>query len=242
MSSKTQRLDKFLTASSELTRSLAKKALHRGEITVNGEVVKDSGWQVSHQDRVCWLDEHLQITGLRYLLMNKPVGYECSSKSSHHPLVTDLLQGLPARERIQTVGRLDVDTSGLLLLTDDGQWLHRITSPKYRKEKVYRAQLVEPLVADAEEQIQAGLLLEGDDTPTLPARLERETHQLVRLTLTEGRYHQVRRMFAALGNHVELLHREQVGGVQLDEQQLSPGEWRELDEHEIQLLAATARS
>lgn len=237
MSAKTQRLDKFLTATTDLTRSLAKKALHRGEVTVNGEVIKNSALQIAATDQVCWLDEPLELVGLRYLLLNKPLGYECSNKSSHHPLVTDLLGDLVNRERINPVGRLDVNTTGLLLLTDDGQWLHRVISPKYRKEKVYRAKLAEPLVADAEERITEGLLLNDEEELTLPAKLERIDPQTARLTLTEGRYHQVRRMFAALGNHVDALHREGLGGLWLDEQELAPGQWRELDTAEIALLS-----
>ncbi|NLW04733.1 MAG: pseudouridine synthase [Pseudomonadaceae bacterium] len=238
MSAKTQRLDKFLTAATDLTRSLAKKALHRGEVTVNGVMVKDSGLQIHATDKVCWLDEPLELVGLRYLIMNKPLGYECSSKSSHNPLVTDLLGDLVNKDKIQPVGRLDVNTSGLLLLTDDGQWLHRIISPKYRKAKVYRATLAEPLVADAEARVTEGLQLDGDALPTLPAKLERLAPQLMHLTLTEGRYHQVRRMFAALGNHVDALHREAVGHLWLDEQQLAPGQWRELTSAEMDLIAA----
>ncbi len=238
MSAKTQRLDKYLTATTDLTRSLAKKALHRGEVTVNGVMVKDSGLQIHATDTVCWLDEPLELVGLRYLIMNKPLGYECSSKSSHNPLVTDLLGNLVNKDKIQPVGRLDVNTSGLLLLTDDGQWLHRIISPKYRKAKVYRATLAEPLVADAEIRVTEGLQLDGDALPTLPAKLERLAPQLMHLTLTEGRYHQVRRMFAALGNHVDALHREAVGHLWLDEQQLAPGQWRELTAAEMDLIAA----
>lgn len=238
MSAKTQRLDKYLTATTDLTRSLAKKALHRGEVTVNGVMVKDSGLQIHATDTVCWLDEPLELVGLRYLIMNKPLGYECSSKSSHNPLVTDLLGNLVNKDKIQPVGRLDVNTSGLLLLTDDGQWLHRIISPKYRKAKVYRATLAEPLVADAEIRVAEGLQLDGDALPTLPAKLERLAPQLMHLTLTEGRYHQVRRMFAALGNHVDALHREAVGHLWLDEQQLAPGQWRELTAAEMDLIAA----
>lgn len=238
MSVKTQRLDKFLTATTDLTRTLAKKALHRGEVTVNGELVKNPGLQIQAQDEVCWLDEPLKLVGLRYLILNKPLGYECSSKSSHHPLVTDLLNDLVNRENIQPVGRLDVNTSGLLLLTDDGQWLHRIISPKYRKAKVYRATLAEPLIADAEERIIEGLQLDGEESLTLPAKLERLGELSAHLTLNEGRYHQVRRMFAALGNHVEALHREAIGNLWLDEQDLASGQWREMTEAEMALVAA----
>jgi len=232
MAKQTQRLDKFLAATTDLTRSLAKKALHRGEVRVNGEMVKNPAIQIRDEDEVTWLDQELQDVGLRYLLVHKPLGYECTTRSSHHPLVLDLLD-LPSKHLIQTVGRLDVDTSGLLLMTDDGQWLHKITSPRYQKDKVYWAELAEPLLADAETRVAEGLLLDGEDKPTQPARLERLTPTQVRLTVTEGRYHLVRRIFAALGNHVVRLHREAVAGIHLNTQELPAGAWRYLTEQEV---------
>ncbi|SFB91420.1 16S rRNA pseudouridine516 synthase [Marinospirillum celere] len=237
MAKQTQRLDKFLTATTELTRSLAKKALHRGEVLVNGEVVKDPGMQIGADDQVVWREAQLEDVGLRYLLLNKPLGYECTRRSSHHPLVVDLLD-LPRKNLIQPVGRLDLDTSGLLLLTDDGQWLHKITSPKHHKEKVYLAELAEPLVADAAARLAEGLMLDGDDKPTRPAFLETMSATCVRLTVTEGRYHLVRRLFAALGNHVVSLHREAVADIQLNIEELPAGQWRYLTEEEVSRAVA----
>lgn len=236
MPEKKQRLDKFLTQTTALTRSLAKKALHRGEISVNGQQVKDAAMQISNLDTVVWQEVELHLTGKRYLLLNKPVGYECSAKSSSYPLVRDLLIGQPKLETINPVGRLDVNTSGLLLLTDDGQWLHRVIAPKYKRSKTYVADLAEPLVEEAEHLLKEGLQLEGESTPCLPAHLERISATQVKLTITEGRYHQVRRMFAALGNHVVALHRESLGGLVLNADELPVGQWRQLTATEIQLL------
>jgi 16S rRNA pseudouridine516 synthase len=162
------------------------------------------------------------------LMLHKPTGYTCSTRDAGR-LVYDLL---PPRVRLRqpvlsTVGRLDRDTSGLLLLTDDGQLLHRIISPKARLPKLYLATLAEDLRGDEAALFASGtLLLEGEKAPLLPAELEVLGARSARLTLHEGRYHQVRRMFAAAGNHVVALHRERIGGLALDG--LPGGEWRML--------------
>lgn len=160
------------------------------------------------------------------LVLHKPVGYTCSTRDVGR-LVYDLL---PPRFRLRnpvlsSVGRLDRETSGLLLFTDDGQLLHRIISPKAALPKVYEATLARPLRGD-EAAIFAGgdLMLESEKTPLKPALLEVVDATHARLTITEGRYHQVRRMFAAVGNHVEALHRSRIGGLALDG--LAEGTWR----------------
>ncbi|MGY0650944.1 pseudouridine synthase [Luteimonas sp. A537] len=167
------------------------------------------------------------------LMLHKPVGYTCSKKDRGR-LVYDLLPERFALRQptLSTVGRLDRETSGLLLMTDDGQLLHRIISPKSKLAKVYEATLAQPLRGDEVAAFASGtLMLESDDTPLLPAELEVLSPTRARLTLHEGRYHQVRRMFAAVGNHVAALHRSQVGGLSLAD--LPEGEWR--------LLAPPAR-
>lgn len=170
------------------------------------------------------------------LLLNKPTGVTCSTKD-HGRLVYDLLpERFALREPVvSTVGRLDRDTSGLLLMTDDGQLLHRITSPKSGLGKVYEASLAQDLRGDEAGIFASGeLMLEGEHKPLLPAELEVTGPRTARLTLHEGRYHQVRRMFAAVGNHVESLHRAQVGGLSLED--LAPGQWRYLDTADIDRL------
>lgn len=160
------------------------------------------------------------------VMLHKPVGYTCSTKDPGR-IVYDLL---PPRYRLRspllsTVGRLDRDTSGLLLLTDDGVLLHRIVSPKSKLSKVYEATLANDLRGDEAGIFASGeLMLESEQTPLLPAGLEVIDPRHVRLTLHEGRYHQVRRMFAAVGNHVEALHRSRIGGLELAG--LPAGEWR----------------
>ena len=173
------------------------------------------------------------------LMLHKPLGMTCSHKEDG-ALVYDLL---PDRWRrrdpaISTIGRLDKATTGLLLLTDDGDLLHRVISPKRHVAKVYRAGLARPLAGTEAALFAAGgLVLEGEDKPLAPAALEVLSPTEARLTVTEGRYHMVRRMFAAVGNHVETLHRERVGGLALPDH-LAPGHWRLLEPGEIDAIFA----
>ncbi|CAM5396105.1 pseudouridine synthase [Eoetvoesiella caeni] len=232
------RLDKYLCESTDLTRSQARTVLASGEITVNGEVVKRGTHIMQDGDDVQWEGESLAIIGLRYIMLNKPAGYECSLRNSQHPSVMSLID-VDKRDRLHTVGRLDVETTGLILITDDGQWTHRIISPRHRCDKVYLATLAETLPQNAEELFLAGVLLEGEDKPTLPAVLERVDERSARLTIQEGKYHQVRRMFASLGNLVLALHRERIGPVSLDAD-LQPGESRYLTPAEVAALAQSS--
>ena len=174
------------------------------------------------------------------IAMNKPVGYTCSTRDPSR-LVYDLL---PPRFRMRdpllsTVGRLDRETSGLLLLTDDGKLLHRIISPKTHVAKVYEAHLAQDLRGDEAALFASGtLMLESETTPLAPARLEVLAPQRARITVTEGRYHQVRRMFAATGNAVTALERVAVGGLRLADLGLEAGQWRKLSQDEVARIVA----
>ena len=163
------------------------------------------------------------------LMLHKPVGITCSTKDRGRVVYDLLPPRFRARDpQLSPVGRLDRETSGLLLMTDDGQLLHRITSPKSALDKVYLATLAQDLRGDEAATFASGtLLLESEKTPLLPAELQVLGPREARLVLHEGRYHQVRRMFAAVGNHVVALHRERVGGLALGA--LEPGRWRPLD-------------
>ena len=173
------------------------------------------------------------------ILLHKPLGMTCSHKEDG-ALVYDVL---PDRWRrrdpaISTIGRLDKETSGLLLMTDDGDLLHRVISPKKNVAKIYRATLARPLNGSEAALFASGeLLLENDDRPLKPAGLEILSPTEARVSVTEGRYHMVRRMFAAVGNHVETLHRERLGGLALPDD-LAPGEWRLLTSDEIDAIFA----
>jgi 16S rRNA pseudouridine516 synthase len=159
------------------------------------------------------------------LLMHKPAGYECSRQPQQHASVMSLLP-LPLRQRgVQPVGRLDEDTTGLLLLTDDGQLIHRLTSPKHHVPKVYEVGTKHAVTDEQVAQLLAGVVLHDDPTPAVAAACERSGECALRLTLTDGRYHQVKRMLAAVGNRVESLHRSGFGALQLPAD-LAPGRWR----------------
>ena len=170
------------------------------------------------------------------LMLNKPTRVTCSTKDQGKLVYALLPERFARRDPVvSTVGRLDRETSGLLLMTDDGQLLHRITSPKSGLDKVYEATLAQDLRGDEAGIFASGeLMLEGEHKPLLPAELEVTGPRTARLTLHEGRYHQVRRMFAAVGNHVESLHRAKVGGLTLED--LAPGQWRYLDAADIERL------
>lgn len=229
------RLDRFLSEATELTRSQAKRALRQFEVSVDGEVTRDGARQVTDEQEVRWNEERLERIGMRYLMMHKPVGVECSMRPTHYPSVLSLID-IPQLERLHPVGRLDVDTSGLLLISDDGKWTHRVTSPNHACEKRYRATLSEPLsAADAARvarQFAEGVMLNGDEKPTKPATFEAVGESEVVVGVTEGRYHQIRRMLTAVGYTVVTLHRESIGPLVLDPD-LAPGECRHLRPEEI---------
>ena len=176
------------------------------------------------------------------LMLHKPVGYTCSTKDPGR-VIYDLL---PPRYRrrdplLSPVGRLDRDTSGLLLMTDDGQLLHRITAPKSALPKVYEATLANDLRGDEADLFGSGtLMLASETTPLAPAAIEALEPRRARITLVEGRYHQIRRMFAAVGNHVLTLHRRSIGGLELGD--LAPGQWRVLDADALAPLWGAPRS
>ena len=217
------------------SRKKVTQLFREGRITDAGGDVLYADDQVAHTD-VRIDGEPLDPPQGLTLMLHKPVGVTCSTKDPGR-IVYDLL---PSRFRgrsplLSTVGRLDRDTSGLLLLTDDGALLHRIVSPKSRLAKTYEATLAQELRGDEAVLFATGTLtLESDTTPLAPATLEAVAPRQARLVLTEGRYHQVRRMFAAVGNHVEALHRSRVGGLTLGD--LAPGEWRALDESDLRRL------
>ena len=159
------------------------------------------------------------------VMLHKPAGYECSMKPKHHPSVLSLLPG-PLRVRgVQPVGRLDEDTTGLLLLTDDGALIHRWTHPKKKLPKVYAAELKHPMDEATRQRLLAGVVLDDDPAPVAATAAELSEPTRLLLTLTSGRYHQVKRMVAAVGNRVEELHRPQFGRLVLPED-LAPGQWR----------------
>jgi 16S rRNA pseudouridine516 synthase len=232
------RLDRFLSHTAGLTRSQAQRAIRDGAVEVDGVCIRDAGLHVSPTARVVYRDDVLVLHGPQYLMVNKPVGYVCATRDSRHRTVLELIE--PSRRAtLHVAGRLDVDTTGLVLLTDDGAWSHRVMSPRHRIPKVYRATLAEPLSAPAQASLCRGIQLKDEPEPCAPAWIERLDDTQVRVIVTEGKYHQVKRMFAAVGNNVTALHRERIGTVSLDPA-LAPGAWRALTDEEVAALGRAA--
>ncbi len=241
------RLDRLLSNLGYGVRKDIASMAKAGLIVLDGEGISRADQKITPTldlpDRLIIDDEPVDPMPGLILMLNKPVGVTCSRKDPG-ALVEECL---PPRWRrrspaISPVGRLDKDTSGMLLMTDDGQLNHRITSPKYHTPKVYVASLDRPLSGNEASVFASGeLMLEGEDKPLLPAELQVINDHNVRLTLHEGRYHQVRRMFAAVGNHVTVLHRERIGGLALPDD-LPPGDWRILTEADCASIFSNDKS
>ncbi|MEA9389204.1 16S rRNA pseudouridine(516) synthase RsuA [Acerihabitans sp. TG2] len=234
------RLDKFLSQQLGISRALVIRELRAKRVTIDGDIVKQGAFQLLAQHEVRFDDQILhQILAPRYFMLHKPQGYVCSTDDPDYPTVLYFMDE-PVPDKLHAAGRLDIDTTGLVLMTDDGQWSHWITSPKHHCEKTYRVTLENPLDDDIARRFSEGVMLHGEKLPTRPALLEALSEQEARLTISEGRYHQVKRMFAAVGNHVTALHRERIGAIVLD-LDLPPGEYRALTPAEIQSVGAPAK-
>jgi len=243
MKTPTSRVDKLLGSMGYGSRTEMARLGKAGGIVLDGADLTDVSKRIAVTPD---LPARMEIDGQPLdpppglvMMLHKPLGMTCSRKEDG-ALVYDVLPPRWKRRdpAISTIGRLDKATTGLLLLTDDGDLLHRVISPRRHVAKVYRATLARPLDGTEGAVFAAGgLVLEGEDKPLSPAVLEVLSPTEARLTVTEGRYHMVRRMFAAVGNHVEGLHRERVGGLILPDD-LAPGEWRLLDQEQIDRIFA----
>ncbi len=228
------RLDKFLAENTGLTRSQASRLLRQGLVDVNGQMEKSGAKKVSENDEIRLEGETLAwYHAGQYIMLNKPQGYVCSNDEQDYPSILQFF-AYPLAGKLHSAGRLDVDTTGLVLMTDDGKWSHRITSPKHECEKTYLVTLADPIEENYVNAFAEGILLRGESTLTKPATLEILDDYQANLTIREGRYHQVKRMFAALGNKVIGLHRWRIGNIVLDEN-LAEGEWRALTAQEQEL-------
>ncbi|ENO85621.1 pseudouridine synthase [Thauera linaloolentis 47Lol = DSM 12138] len=181
-------------------------------------------------------DESWRYRAKAYLMLHKPTGYECSHKPTFHPSIFTLLPQQMLLRDVQCVGRLDQDTTGLMLLSDDGQFIHQWSSGKKRTPKVYEVVLKHAVGEEFAARLLAGVELHDEPAPIAAAACELTGETALRLTICEGKYHQVKRMIAAAGNRVEALHRSRVGGLPLDPA-LAPGEWRWLESADLERLA-----
>ena len=224
------RIDKFICKSTELTRTEAKKVLKSGEVRVNGEIVKNAATQV-HENNTIEIDgQILTARTSRYIMLHKPLDTICSNVDEGYPSILNYIEVDKAFD-LHIAGRLDADTTGLVIVTDDGRWSHNIISPNKECSKTYRVWLRNIVNESAIDKFKIGVQLQGETGLTKPGILEIIDDKEVLLTITEGKYHQVKRMFAAIGNKVVGLHREQIGCVKLADLPLS--EWRYLTEDEV---------
>ena len=225
------------------TRRVCAGLVQQGLVEVAGRLIDDPGLELDPEGlvfRVQGVDWLYQERA--YLMLHKPAGFECSHKAGAWPSVYTLLPA-PLRDRggsaaagVQAVGRLDQDTTGLLLLSDDGRFIHKLTSPKHHVPKVYEITLRHPLVQKQIDALLAGVVLDDDPKPVRAAACQASGPCALSLTLTEGKYHQVKRMIAAVGNRVEQLHRSRIGDLPLPAD-LTPGQWRWLTADQLQALA-----
>lgn len=225
------------------TRRICAGLVQHGHVRVGGALVTDAAAEVPVEGLIFSVDGvEWPYQERVYLMLHKPPGTECSSKPSAYPSIYTLLPA-PLRQRpqkggavgVQAVGRLDQDTTGLLLLTDDGQFIHRMNSPRRHVPKVYEVTAKHPVEAQQVANLLAGVVLDDDPRPVRAAACEITGERQLRLTLTQGKYHQVKRMVAAAGNRVEGLHRSRIGRLELPAD-LAPGQWRWLTADDLAAL------
>ncbi len=230
-------LDRVLQSQGFGTRRWCGELIAAGEVGIAGATVTDSRAAVETEGlEFTVYGEAWTYRAQVYLALNKPAGYECSRKPSHHPGVLTLLPEQFARRDVQPVGRLDHDTTGLLLMSDDGPFIHRQSSPKHHVPKVYLATTHDPVTPELVAQLLSGVKLHDEPAPLAASRCRMIGTHRIEIVLEQGKYHQVKRMLAAAGNCCTALHRTQIGGLRLDALGLAAGEWRYLDEAQLALL------
>ncbi len=229
------RLDKFLSETTTESRSQVKKEIRQGMVTVNGIVEKLPEKQIEEKtDCVCLKGKELHYQPFVYFMLNKPAGVVSATEDTLSKTVVELLSREDYRKDIFPAGRLDKDTEGFLLLTNDGELAHRLLSPKKHVDKTYFVRLRDALSEEAGTKLETGVSI-GEKKDTRPAKVERVDTDTILLTIQEGKFHQVKRMLQAVDNQVLYLKRITFGGLSLDEG-LSPGEYRALSDEEVKLL------
>lgn len=234
-----ERLDKILASQGTLSRRDVKEIVKKGRISVNGVVAKKSDIKIDIENDIVTLDgEALSLKEHIYIMLNKPQGIVSASESETDETVVDLVPDELYRKGLFPAGRLDKDTTGFVLITDDGDFAHKILSPKNHIFKTYLATLEHSLSQSDIQMLEKGITL-ADGTTLKEAKveiIEDGNNPLVQIMICEGKYHQVKRMFAAAGNKVVALHRSKMGNLELDKD-LKPGECREITPEELKLLS-----
>jgi 16S rRNA pseudouridine516 synthase len=218
------------------SRKLCRILIINDQVTVNGAPCDDPAADFDTRDLHFTVDgEPWQYREQAYLLLHKPAHYECSHKTLHHPSIYRLLPAPLVERGVQCIGRLDEDTTGLILLSDDGQFIHRMSSPKWKVPKVYEVTAKHPVDQKQVQALLQGVLLVDESETIAALACEQVSDHVIHLTLAEGKYHQVKRMLAAVGNRVEALKRIRIGKLDLPAD-LAPGEWRWLDASDMEKL------
>ena len=230
-------LDRILQSQGFGTRKYCRALVDDGEVSIGGETPASYKTAIETEGLVLRVfDEEWRYREQVYLALNKPANFECSRKPSHHPGVLTLLPEQFTWREVQPVGRLDHDTTGMLLMSDDGPFIHAQSSPKRHIPKIYQATTREPVTAALIAQLLAGVQLHDEPAPLAALTcVQRGEHQL-EIVLEQGKYHQVKRMLAAAGNHCSALHRSAIGGLALDALGIAEGEWCYLNEDQLDLL------
>lgn len=232
------RLERFISKHTEHSHKTARQLVASGRVRVDGEICRNLKQEI-HRFQTVHLDDHpLQQRQAHYLMLHKPPGYLSATSDPVHPTVMELISP-ELRPHLHIGGRLDRASSGLLILTNDGLWSRQLTDPQQKSPKVYRVTTAYPICPDTPDRFARGIDLTPENLTTSPADLELLAPSEVRLTIYEGRYHQIKRMFAAVGNRVVGLHREQMGAITLDPA-LAPGDCRSLTPGEIASVTAGA--
>lgn len=235
---KKERLDKLIASQGLLSRSDVKSMVKKGEVTVNGIVVKDSSLKVSYEDDIKIKGERLLQTEFVYIMLNKPKGVVSASEDKRDKTVVDILPDELKRKNLFPAGRLDKDTTGFSLITDDGEFAHRILSPARHVDKTYIATVSDKINFENAKRAFADGVVLGDGTVLLSAQLqliEEKENQIFKVIIKEGKYHQIKRMFASLGTSVIELKRVAIGGLELDPE-LQEGEARIITQNELNLI------
>ncbi len=233
-------LERILHQQGHGSRKLCRIMIINEEITVNGETCDDPSASFDLQGlQYTVKGESWEYKEKSYLMMHKPSNYECSHKTQHHPTIYSLLPYPLVARGVQCIGRLDEDTTGLILISDDGQFIHKMSSPKHKVPKVYEVTCKHPVNDEQIAQILSGVQLIDEDASIAALACNRISDHIIHMTLAEGKYHQVKRMIAAISNRVEALKRIQIGDLKLPND-LKVGEWRWLSEHDM--LALTSKS
>ncbi|MGN0570571.1 MAG: pseudouridine synthase [Candidatus Fimenecus sp.] len=232
-----ERIDKLIASATTLSRKEVKALLRQKRVTVNGVTVTDGGFQTDGAEDTVTVDgAPFSVKPHIYIMLNKPKGIVSASRAAEEKTVVDLVPAQLQRSGLFPAGRLDKDTTGFVLITDDGDFAHRILSPKNHIQKTYVAQLAKPIMPTEIDILKQGVVLR-DGTHLLPASVQilGEDAQTVQIQICEGKYHQIKRMLAAVNNRVTALHRTHMGALQLD-RALAPGACRELTAEELQKI------